>query len=131
LAVTGFATENYSAPVHPDPKDSKWTAGWRCWNADGQLETDYNFIYSMFCHASASQPGIIIDQPRGTITIWQGGNHLHGSSIGTKKKKGPRRIANGHTSTSGMVITQKPLMLQYLKTHKDETLEAGRLDLIC
>ena len=59
------------------------------------------------------------------------GNHLHGSSIGTKKKKGPRRIANGHTSTSGMVITQKPLMLQYLKTHKDETLEAGRLDLIC
>jgi hypothetical protein len=26
LPVTGFATQQYRAPIHPDPKDSKWTA---------------------------------------------------------------------------------------------------------
>jgi hypothetical protein len=88
LAVTGFATREYCAPIHPDPNDSKWTAGWRCWKGDGYSETEYKFIYSLFQHASSSQPGIIVDQPKGAIMIWQGKNHLHGSSIDTNAPVG-------------------------------------------
>jgi hypothetical protein len=44
--------------------------------------------------------------------IWQGQNYLHGSPIDTNEKKGPKQVGTVHTLTSGMVITQKPLMLQ-------------------
>jgi allantoicase len=72
--------------------------------------------------------------------IWQGKNHLHGSSIDTNAPVGNHSrmvhadaglVEEGkvHADT-GMVVTQKPLMLRWLKNHKDETLKAGRIDLI-
>ena len=79
-------------------------------------------------HDSVMIAGVVVEQPTGCIMIWQGGKHIHGSTVDTLANNS---IPSDKPSVStGMVITQKPLMLTLANNHKLETYAAARLDLI-
>jgi hypothetical protein len=127
-AVTGYATQAYCAPIHRDVKDSKWTAGWRCLRGKNEPPEAYQFVFMQLHHESANMAGVVVEQPGGCIMIWQGGRNIHGSTVNTLTNN---IIPRDEPSIStGMVITQKPLMLTLANKHKLETYVAARLDLI-
>ena len=127
-AVTGYATQAYCAPIHRDVKDSKWTAAWRCLRGKYEPPEAYQFVFMHLHHESPKIAGVVVEQPTGCIMIWQGGKHIHGSTVDTLANNS---IPSDKPSVStGMVITQKPLMLTLANNHKLETYAAARLDLI-
>jgi hypothetical protein len=79
--------------------------------------------------------GVIVEQPSETVMIWQGEKYLHGSSLNGQNFRKIRWMGNMSASTwravqkrrekeyqsTGMVITQKPLMVSLTKSHQDET----------
>jgi hypothetical protein len=69
LAITGFATKAYAAPVHHDPRDAKWTAGIRCWRGRNEPDSAYQFVYPTL-KAEGCKVGIIVEQPSEAVMIW-------------------------------------------------------------
>jgi hypothetical protein len=64
-------------------------------------------------------PGVIIQQPSGCFGFWEGEKSLHASSCD------PRRVHKTFTADSagstGLVLTQKKLILNQTVKHKDNT----------
>jgi hypothetical protein len=85
--------------------------------------------------AQGCKVGVIVEQPSEALMIWQGEKYLHGSSLNGQNFRKRRRMGNMSASTwravqkrrkkeyqsTGMVITQKPLMVTLTKSHRDET----------
>ena len=64
-----------------------------------------------------------MEQPAGCIMIWQDGKHIHGSTVNTLTNN---TMPNDEQYVStGMVITQTPLMLSLASKHKLETYAAA------
>jgi hypothetical protein len=82
-AVTAYATQAYCASIHCDVKDSKWTAGWCCLRGINEPLEAYQFIFMWLYHESAKMAGVVVEQPAGCIMIWQGGRHIHRSTVDT------------------------------------------------
>jgi len=64
-------------------------------------------------------PGVIIEQPSGCFGIWEGENGLHASSCDPHRVNA--RVTADSAGSTGLVCTQKKLILNQTVKHKDNT----------
>ena len=117
-AVTGFTTHGYCTPVHKDPLDVGLTIGIRLDKPPSEPLTAGHFLYVNLCEVNSPYIGVVVLQPRGTISAWSAKLFLHGSSI---DPRGEKNIPKGETRSVGLVILRKALMLSLSQKYISDT----------
>jgi len=120
MTLAGFATRKYVSPSHVDVNDSRYTLGIRFYRGPQEPDDAYQFCYTTAQMNGTDVPGIVIEQPAGTIELWEGSNFEHASSCDKRQLK-----EDEECSSTGVVLTQKPLMLNQTNRHSAETQEVA------
>ena len=82
--------------------------------------TAYQFCLANDCLVrSDGGPGVIIEQPSGCFGLWEGENGLHASSCDPLRVN--TRVTADSVGSTGLVCTQKKLVLNQTVKHKDNT----------
>jgi hypothetical protein len=81
LTITGFGTQEYAGPFHPDSHDTRFTLAFRFMRGPKEPPAAYQFCLAndRLVHSDGG-PGVIIEQPSGCFGLWEGENGLHASS---------------------------------------------------
>lgn len=111
--LSAFVGRNYAELSHHDPCETGPTIGLRCSQANPKAPRAHLFVYpAMSC---GDKQGIVIAQPKGTLTVWFAAKYEHTNSIDEDA------LLSGEDGllSVGLVAVQKDKLLSVPSGRKD------------
>jgi len=117
MVIAGFGTQKYAGPFHPDSDDTMFTLGFRFLQGASEPSTAYQFCVMNRQLEGSTLPGIVIQQPSGSLGAWRGKPLLHASSCDVTLQRPKDALGS-----IGLVFSQKLSLLKQTEKYGMDTM---------
>ena len=117
MVIAGFGTQKYAGPFHPDSDDTMFTLGFRFLRGASEPITAYQFCVVNRQLEGSTLPGIVIQQPSGSLGAWRGKPLLHASSCDVTLQRPKDALGS-----IGLVFSQKLSLLKQTEKYGMNTM---------
>ena len=117
MVIAGFGTQKYAGPFHPDSGDTVFTLGFRFLRGASEPSTAYQFCIMNRQLERSTLPGIVIQQPSGSLGAWRGKRLLHASSCDVALQRPKDALGS-----IGLVLSQKLSLLNQTEKYGMDTM---------
>jgi hypothetical protein len=122
MVIAGFGTQKYACPFHPDSDDTMFTLGLRFLRGACEPSTAYQFCIMNRQLEGSTLPGIVIQQPSGSLGGWRGKHLLHASSCDVTLQRPKDTLGS-----IGLVLSQMLSLLKQTEKYGMDTMSLADL----